>query len=59
MEQTKLATGKEYTSEDVEANVGEIIRKLYSDMAAGMFMSGYSLGTFAGPTIGGFIFDEI
>lgn len=26
-------------------------------MAAGMFMSGYSLGTFAGPTIGGFIFD--
>lgn len=28
-------------------------------MAAGMFMSGYSLGTFAGPTIGGFIFDFI
>lgn len=28
-------------------------------MAAGMFMSGYSLGTFAGPTIGGFIFDAI
>jgi len=28
-------------------------------MAAGMFMSGYSLGTFAGPTIGGFVFDLI
>lgn len=28
-------------------------------MAAGMFMSGYSLGTFAGPTIGGFFFDII
>jgi len=28
-------------------------------MAAGMFMSAYSLGTFAGPTIGGFIEDYI
>lgn len=28
-------------------------------MAAGMFMSGYSLGTFTGPTVGGFIFDII
>jgi len=28
-------------------------------MAAGMFMSAYSFGTFLGPTIGGIVFDYI
>lgn len=54
-----MKSGKDFSEKEVSANVNEIIRKLYSDMAAGMFMSGYSLGTFAGPTIGGFIFDII
>lgn len=36
MEEERIKTGKEYSSEDVELTVGEIIRKLYSDMAAGM-----------------------
>lgn len=34
------------------------MRKLFSDMSAGLFMSGYSLGTFVGPTIGGLIVDQ-
>lgn len=36
LEENRLKEGKEYTQDDVEMTVGEIIRKLYSDMAAGM-----------------------
>lgn len=35
-EDIKKETGQDYTPEDVESHVGETIRKLYSDMAAGM-----------------------
>lgn len=59
MQADKLQTGKDFTQAEVEASAGEIIRKLYSDMAAGMFMSAYSLGTFSGPTIGGIIIDAL